>query len=110
MASESLQWLEDEWEGIPGPPPPPDPNYAVRRLAAAVLLRAVLDSRVTDPHVRRDALLFLNPRDERFREHLQLTLQVSGVNQRWFRRRIEQGCFQALPKRIVRRPYYGPAA
>jgi hypothetical protein len=90
MARESLTWLNDEWEGIPDPPEPPDPHWSVRRLAAAVLLRAVMDSQFTDPHIRRDAMLFLSPRDDRFREHLQLTLRVSGVNQRWFRRRIEQ--------------------
>jgi hypothetical protein len=85
MASESLKWLEDEWEGVPDPPAPPDPSYAGRRLAVAVLLRAVLDSRLSDPHLRTDAILFLNPRDDRFRQHLQMTLQVSGVDQRWFR-------------------------
>ena len=79
--------MADDDELAEEPEPVPfDPMRGLRHLAAAVLLQAVHDSRFCNPHVRRDALLFLLPRDDRFREHLQITLHMSGVNQRSFRR------------------------
>jgi hypothetical protein len=80
-----LKWLNDEDYG-PDPAPPSDPTRALRRLAAGILLQAIEDMRFWNPHVRRDALLFLLPRDQYFREHLELVLTVSRTDQRAFRR------------------------
>ena len=82
------QWLEDEWEGIPDPPAPRDPNWAIRRIATAILLRALLDARFRDRYVRNDARRFLEARDPSSREMLHLLVQSSGINRVWFRRRL----------------------
>jgi hypothetical protein len=76
----------DELEDETGPPTPADLTRPLRRLAAAILLQAVEDMRYWNPNVRRDALLFLLPRDRYFREHLELMLTVSRTDQRSFRR------------------------
>jgi hypothetical protein len=80
---------DDDLDGTPEPEPY-DPTLGMRHLAAAILLQAVQDSRFWNPHVRRDALLFLLPREDRFREHLQLILVLSRVNQTAFRRWMSQ--------------------
>ena len=86
-ASLDLDWLNDEDYG-PDPLAPADPERALRRIAAAVLIRAILDAQMRSPYVRADARRFLEARDERSREILWLLVQISGINRAWFRRRL----------------------
>ncbi len=82
-----LNWLNDENYG-PDPLPPTDPERAIRRIAAAVLIRALLDAQMRSAYVRTDARRFLEARDERSREILRLLVQLSGINRAWWRRRL----------------------
>ena len=81
------KWLDEDWEG-PDPSAPADPERAIRRIAAAVLIRALLDARMRSPYVRTDARRFLEAQDESSREILRLLVQISGINRAWFRRRL----------------------
>ena len=79
------RFLDEEWEG-PEPPAPPDPERAIRRIAAAVLVRALLDAQFHDRYVRNDARRFLEAQDDHSREMLRLLLHSSGINRTWFHR------------------------
>jgi hypothetical protein len=81
--------VDDDLEDAPEPILP-DPMRGLRHLFSAILLQACLDSRFWNANLRRDALLFLLPRDDRFREHLQICLELSGVNQKSFRAWLNQ--------------------
>ena len=77
-----MHWLDDEWEGIPDPPAPHDPERAIRRIAAAILLRACMDAQANNRYVRDDARRFLQG------DTLKVMVQISGINRAWFRRRL----------------------
>jgi hypothetical protein len=81
------KWLDEEWEG-PDPPAPADQGRAIRRIAAAVLVRAFLDAQFRNRYVRNDARRFLEARDESTREMLRLLVHSSGINRTWFDRRL----------------------
>jgi len=64
--------LEDD-DADPLENPTRDLSRPVRKLAAAVLVRGVLDSKLrADPYFKEDATRFLYPRSECARAHLQL--------------------------------------
>jgi hypothetical protein len=63
--------------------PSRDLSRPVRKLAAAVLLRAVLDSKVRDRYAREDAAKFLYPRSECARAHLHLFARLAGLSPDW---------------------------
>jgi hypothetical protein len=72
MADDELE--EDSPE--PEPAPRPDPNAGVRRLAWAILLRAILDYKQRDKYQRQDAERFLRPSNA----HLMRLAECAGLN------------------------------
>jgi hypothetical protein len=63
--------------------PTRDLNRQVRRLAAAVLVQAVLDSRLQADCHRQDAAQFLYPQSEAAREHLRRMAELAGLSPAW---------------------------
>ena len=65
-----------------------DLGRPVRKLAAAILLRAVLDSKLRFRYYRDDATRFLYPRSEPAREHLELVARLAGMTPKWLNERL----------------------
>jgi hypothetical protein len=63
--------------------PARDLNRQVRRLAAAVLVQAVLDSRLQADCHRQDAAQFLYPQSDPAREHLRRMAELAGLSPAW---------------------------
>jgi hypothetical protein len=63
--------------------PTRDLTRPVRRLAAAVLVQAVLDSRLQAECHRQDAAQFLYPQSEAAREHLTRMAELAGLSPAW---------------------------
>jgi hypothetical protein len=73
---------DDELEDEPEPAPPIDPTRAVKRLALAIVVQAVLDYK-SKSRESTDAARFLYPSSNRFREHLCKLAQCAGLNLAW---------------------------
>jgi hypothetical protein len=64
--------------------PTRDLNRPIRKLAAAVLLRAVQDSKLgAAPYFKEDATRFLYPSSEPARAHLELVATLAGMSPAW---------------------------
>jgi hypothetical protein len=62
----------------------PTRDRPVTKLAAAVLVRAVLDSKLrANPYFKEDATRFLYPSSECARAHLGLIAQLAGLSPAW---------------------------
>ena len=95
-AIDTPKWLDDVCDD-PEPPEPPDLNRAIRRLAAAILLQAVLDSKRDDERERRDAVEFLNPRTAYARYHLLRMTECANVELTWLLAQLRRTANQPLP-------------
>jgi hypothetical protein len=61
-----------------------DLNHPIRKLAAAVLLRAVQDSKLrAAPYFKEDATRFLYPSSDPARAHLELMATLAGMSPAW---------------------------
>jgi hypothetical protein len=75
--------LEDD-DRDPLADPTRDLSRPVRKLAAAVLVRAVLDSKMrANPYFKEDATRFLYPNSDCARAHLQLMAELAGLSPAW---------------------------
>jgi hypothetical protein len=73
---------DDDHDPLAGPVR--DLSRPVRKLAAAVLVRAVLDSKMrANPYFKEDATRFLYPGSEAARAHLQLMAELAGLSPAW---------------------------
>jgi hypothetical protein len=80
--------VDDELEDAPEPEPI-DPLRGVKRLAAAILLRAVEDFlQAKNRETWIGAQRFLFPQDPACRELLRWTIDISQVNGTWLRKRL----------------------
>ena len=70
----------------------------VRKLAAAVLLRAVLDSKLRDRYAREDAAKFLFPRSEYARAHLHLMASLAGLSPAWLNKGLARTANSPVPQ------------
>jgi hypothetical protein len=69
---------------IHSPTRPRDLSRPVRKLANAILVRAVMDSKLrSNPYFRGDATRFLYPRSECARGHLHLMAELAGLKPAW---------------------------
>jgi len=93
---DTLKWLDDVCDE-PEPPEPPDLTRPVRKLAAAILLQAVLDSKRDDERERRDAVEFLNPRTAYARYHLLRMAECANVELTWLLAQLRRTANQPLP-------------
>jgi hypothetical protein len=79
--------LDDDLEDDDADPlenPTRDLSRPVRKLAAAVLVRAVLDSKMrANPYFKEDATRFLYPSSECARGHLHLMAELAGLSPAW---------------------------
>jgi hypothetical protein len=76
--------VDDDEEDAPEPLPI-DPLRGWRRLAQAVVLRAVIDSKQRNSRARKDAARFLYPKSDCVRLHFNRISQCAGLNQEWLR-------------------------
>jgi hypothetical protein len=77
--------------------PTRDLNRQVRRLAEAVLLRAVLDSRLPAGCYQHDAVQFLYPESEDARRHLLRIAELAGLPPAWLNERLASSAGMPLP-------------
>jgi hypothetical protein len=90
---------EDLEDDSPDPTniPTRDLNRQVRRLAEAVLLRAVLDSRLPAGCYQHDAVQFLYPESEDARRHLLRIAELAGLPPAWLNERLASSAGMPLP-------------
>jgi hypothetical protein len=81
----ALRMVDDELEDEAEPLPPEDPMRAIKRLAQAVIVQALIDftrahTRAEDREVWSDASRFLFPDDPDQQEFLRWTVEVSALD------------------------------
>jgi hypothetical protein len=81
--------------------PTRDLNRQVRRLAEAVLVRAVLDSRLPAGCYQDDAVQFLYPESDDARRHLLRIAELAGLSPAWLNECLASSAGMPLP--IIRK-------
>jgi len=88
---------EDDDDPDPLDNPTRDLGRPVRKLAAAVIVRALLDYRRKNRYAREDAAKLLYPRSECTRAHLHLLAQLAGLSPAWLDERLVRTANLPLP-------------
>jgi hypothetical protein len=78
--------------------PTRDLNRQVRKLAAAVLVQAVIDSKLQDLRQRQDAEEFLNPQSVLARYHFRRMAELANVSPAWLSECIARCANTPLPE------------
>jgi hypothetical protein len=94
VVADNLEDDDIEASGLPAR----DLTRPIRKLAAAVLVQAVMDSKLQDAREREDAVEFLNPKSIPARHHLRRMAELANVSLAWLSECVARCVTSPLPK------------